>query len=882
LKLDQCGLPKEMALELFKPFLIGRIISKSERGVLTEEDQCFNIHSARRLIETKKSIIYDILDEIITDKYVLLNRAPTLHRLGFLAFKPVLIEGKAIQLHPLVCRGFNADFDGDSMAVHLPITIKGQEEARDLMASNKNLLKPANGRLITGGSQDIVLGAYYLTYALPAPKDSQMSVFASTQEAMIAYDNKHIKTQELIKLMITQGNKTSIIETTAGRIIFDACFPSEYEFINRVIDKKEYEKLLDKIFQTFGQDRLALILDKIKDTTFNYATYSGISISCGDLLPSSEKQPLILDAQSKVAIIQSFYTLGMLSEKDKHRQIISLWRETSEEVFKLSKAQIFPTSNIGMMVNSSARGNAAQINFMIGMRGITVATNGDEVELPAIHGYLEGLSPLEYFVSMKGHRKGMAGTALQTADAGYLTRRLVDVAQNIVIMSDDCGTQEGLIITKANSASLKKTVLERIYGRFLNQDIIVDGEVIVAKGELIDHLAIEKLQLIEDKVDSVMIRTVTKCDLSRGVCRKCYGTDLSTHKSVEMGTAVGIIGAQSLGEPSTQLAVGSSKHGVAIGAKSDITEGLPRVEELFEARIPKFVAPMSTVNGTVTSIEGNLEQGFKVTIQSNQNQITFEIDDSQRHLLVKENASIDVGDPIVSSATGEVIHSTLAGKAITNGNQLMIVAEIAKVEELMTSPGIYLSVMQGQTVNCGQPVTEGALDLQTLLDLNGIDAVQHYIVQQLNEVYTNNGIDVDEKHIEVIIRQMCSRAQIIDSGETDLLIGDTVRIAVIKTSNKKAIAAGKKPAVFKRAISGISRSSLATDSFLSAASFQETARVLVEAALSCRKDPLLGLKENVILGQLIPSGTGFDYSRVLTNADVHDEFDEVEAVFAEE
>lgn len=879
LSLDECGLPKEMALELFKPFLIGRIISKSEKSLIPEEYQSFNIHSARRLIESRSPIVFDILDEVIKDKYVLLNRAPTLHRLGFLAFKPVLIEGKAIQIHPMVCRGFNADFDGDQMAVHLPITIKGQEEAKNLMTATRNLLRPANGKLIMAGHQDLHLGAYYLTVVMTQPE--KLRVYSNSSEAMIAYQNGVISINELIKVRFNEKGVKGILETTAGRIVFNACFPASYPYINDVVKKANYDSILGQIFHELGSEALSQTLDKIKQTVFQYVTSSGISISAFDFSKPAGKQDLILETQQKITQIQKLYELGLLSDDGRHKEIITQWRTTSESVASLTKDKIDPKNNIGLMVISGARGNPAQINFIAGMRGLTVASNGEEIELPATNCYLDGLSPIEYFVTMKGHRKGMAGTALQTADAGYLTRRLVDVAQNSIVTAEDCGTTQGTYVTKANSDSLRMSMFDRIYGRYLLKDVKIGDQVLAVAGSLIDRATLDLFK--ENNVEEVFIRSVVKCNMTRGVCQKCYGIDYSTHAPVGLGTAVGVIGAQSLGEPSTQLAVSSVKSGVAIGASSDITAGLPRVEEVLEARTPKYLAPVSTIDGVVKSIEGNVDQGYKITVESNQQeQILLTTGQMDEVLEFKEGEKVAAGSVVAITKSGSAILSQTEGEVKKSSNGLVIQSLSNEVQEYSSLVGAYLNVKVGQAVRKGQILAEGSLDLQALLDLAGMDAVQDYIVQELNGIYVNNGIDVAEKHIEVIIRQMLNRAQIIDPGDSELVPGDVVRLSMVKTVNKSLLEKDKKPAIYKVVVTGISRASLSTDSFLSAASFQETARVLVEAALSSRKDNLVGLKENVILGQLIPCGTGFNHDKIKQLSDVADEFDELETTVIDE
>jgi DNA-directed RNA polymerase subunit beta' len=883
LKLNECGLPKDMALELFKPFLIGRIIAKSEKGLLPEEYQSFNIYSARRLIDTKKPIVFDILDEVIQNKYVLLNRAPTLHRLGFLAFKPILTEGKAIQIHPMVCKGFNADFDGDNMAVHLPITVKGQEEARTLMTATHNLMLPANGKLIMGGSQDLVLGVYYLTNLINSKKDNEkIKYFSSQNEALFAYNNQYLKINEPVKVKVTKNNKSELLETSVGRIIFNNCFPNELSFINETITSKSYNRILGDSFHSLGNTVLTGVLDKIKETMFKYATVSGISISVDDIVNPIGKHSIIEEAQNKVTKIQKLYELGFLSENGKHKEIVNLWRQAGESVFELTASSMNKENNIGYMILSGARGNTAQLNFMAGMRGQTQDTSGNMIELPAVHAYLEGLSPLEYFITMKGHRKGLAGTALQTADAGYLTRRLVDVAQNLIIMGDDCHTEEGIEINKHNSEILNKSVYDRLYGRFLLKDVLVDGKVIATSGSFVDRDTLEDFK--KKNADNFYVRTVTKCQLNKGVCKKCYGIDFSTHNPVELGVAVGVIGAQSMGEPATQLAVGSVKHGVAAGSKADITTGLPRVEEILEARTPKYIAPMALEDGVISKIEGSVDQGFKIFISpsTTPSVLSLTTDENKVAFSVKDGQEVEVGDMLYITSSGQAIMADKAGLVSLESKLITISPQSKELVEYDSIPGAYLLAKSGDKIVKGQALAEGSLDLQALLDITDIDSLKQYIVKEVNYIYANNGIDVDEKHIEIIIKQMCNRGQIIDSGDSDFIIGDIVRLSVIRSANKNLISKGLKPATFKPVVTGISRASLSTDSFLSAASFQETARVLVEAVLSARKDQLYGLKENVILGQLIPSGTGFNESKLANLVDSVDEFEVIESTVVEE
>ena len=861
LRLDECGIPKQIAMELFKPFLMGRIISKSELGLLGEEDQCFNVHSARRLIESKKPIVYDILEEVIADKYVLLNRAPTLHRLSFLAFKPTLVEGKAIQIHPLVCKAFNADFDGDQMAVHLPITIKGQEEAKNLMLSTKNLLKPASGEIImSGGALDIILGSYYLTMNnnTVSKDDKDLKVFASNSEAIMSLDNGYITLHDSIRVCMVAQGKRQILKTTVGRIIFNGCFPLKFEFVNDTLNKKLYEKTISNAYLALGKDLVPDILDQVKKMAYKYATQSGISLSAGDFNISQEKFPVLEKSRKSVSDIQSMYQLGFTTNDERYKQIIQVWRDASDEISGMTKQAMDKDNNVGIMITSGAKGNVSQLNLIAGIRGLSVTASGNIIELPAQHGYLEGLTGLEYFISMKGQRKGQSDISLRTADAGYLTRRLVDVAQNVVINSEDCGTNEGTILTQEEAQKYGKSLYAmegRLYGRFLQGDVISNsGKILAKKGDYIDN---NLLKIFEaESITEFFVRTPTKCSLPRGVCQKCYGVDFSTHKTVDLGVPVGIIAAQSLGENSTQLTMDQGKHGKGL-LKSDITEGLGRVEELFEVRSPKYKAPFLNSEGIVNSAKGAVDEGFELIIKPSVLSTFLPYNPVQDLLLVDDNDEITVDNNLLVKPTGEVIRSSINGKVTKSKNQLMITTINPELIKFDTMPGYYLKVKEGDLVKKGQPLTEGSFDLQDIMDRLGFDALQDYIIAQLIGIYSENGILVNEKHIEVIIRQMCSRVQIVDAGDTDYIVGDLVRYSLIINLNKQLQSEGKRPATFNRNVTGISRASLITDSFLSAASFQEASKVLVEAVISGKSDHLLGLKENVILGQLIPAGTGF-------------------------
>ncbi len=880
LKLDECGLPKEMALELFTPFLIGKIIEKSEKGLLNEEDQAYNVYSAKRLIETRRPVVYDILDEVIQDKYVLLNRAPTLHRLSFIAFKPVLTEDRAIQLHPLVCKAFNADFDGDQMAVHLPITIKGQEESRELMTAKKNLLKPASGELIMGGHQDVVLGCYYLTSITKEPENKQkMKKFSSPNAALIAYDFGHIELGELILVKMQNKDKLENIETTAGRILFNNAFPKEFGFINETVNNKVYNKILNQAYHELGQEKLADILDVLKDLAFKFATQSGITMSASDIVSPSGKEELLVQARENVLKIQQLFELGFLTDKERHDQTVNIWKNTSEDISKLVKDSIDNLSNIGMMINSGSRGSILQLNQMSGIKGLSVTATGEIMELPAQHGYIEGLTGLEYFLSMKGQRKSQADVSLRTADAGYLTRRLVDVAQNLIITKegsiDELSEDELQKFTAEESQKMGLNLIDRIYGRFLARDIVVDGEVVARKGQLVDIALKEKLAKFD--IQEVWVPSIVKVRSARGIPQIAYGADFSTHKPVKLGTPVGVLAAQSLGEPSTQLTMHSKHRGGAL-TKFDITTGLPRVEEIFEARTPKTPAPIAPFSGVVEKIEGNIDIGYKITISSQKSTLTLPFNPASDNLLVESGRSINKNDIIAVKKTGEAVRANLSGLLETGANQIIIKQETPEIVEVETPAGMNVMVKVGQTINQGEPLVDGPLNLQDILDYRGIDALQSYIISQLNTIYSSNGINVNEKHIEVIIRQMCLKVQILDAGDSEYTVGEVVNYNLILAKNKELKSAGKRPVIFKRIVVGISKAALSTDSWLAAASFQETSRVLTDAVISRRKDYLTGLKENVILGQLIPAGTGFDPAK----HQITEIYDEIEVEEMEE
>ncbi len=872
LQLDQCGIPKMMALELFTPFLIGQIIQRSENGELAEEKQAFNVHSARRLIENKDPLIYDLLEDIIKDRHVLLNRAPTLHKLSFMAFKPTLVEGKAIQLHPLVCTAFNADFDGDQMAVHLPITIKGQEEAANLMVSTKNLLKPATGELIMAGHQEIVLGAYYLT--IPTKelnKREDMKYFANTGEALLSYENGLVELGEMI-LTRVKGEE-GLIETTPGRIIFNRSFPKEAGFVNKTLNKKGFNKLLNEMYHKLGAEAMPDVLNNIKNRSFKYVTQSGITLSTFDMVQPKGKDSILEEARDDVSEAQSLFDVGLMTNEDRYNVVVKIWIEAGDKITKLVEDAVDPTSNVGLMINSGSRGNISQLNQMAGIKGLSVSSTGRVMELPAQHGFIDGLTSLEYFLTTKGGRKAQADISLKTADSGYLTRRLVDVAQNLVVSTQDCGTEDGKLLTEDNSKKLGKTVWERAYGRYVVKDVKLGKKVIVKAGDLIDHVTFNKYK--NDVIKEVEIFSVNKCISKKGVSVKCYGADFATHKPVKLGTAVGVIAAQSLGEPSTQLTM-RSKHTGGVLTKSDITSGLPRVEELFEARNPKVVAPMADFPGVVEKVDGSVAEGHTITISRRKATQTIPFDSNTNIIIAKDGDRVKSGDVVMIEKTGMAIMCNLTGDVEITKDSLKVKADEIDISEYSIDSGLQLLIKEGQEIKKGDKLAEGHLVLQDVLDRLGIDMLEEYIIQELHAIYASNGIDVNEKHIEIIVRKMTGKVQILDHGESEFTIGDMVSRVLVVARNIELLNEGKKPVIFKPIVAGISKASLSTESFLSAASFQETSRVLVEAVLSGRKDNLTGLKENVILGQLIPAGTGFDEQKFNNNTseDLEEEFEE--------
>ncbi len=785
LKLHQCGLPKHMALELFKPFVIHKIISKG---------LAHNIRGASRLIDEATSEVWAMLEEVIEGKYVLLNRAPTLHRLGIQAFQPLLIEGNAIQLHPLVCSAFNADFDGDQMAVHVPLTDEAQREAAEIIASAKNLLKPGSGDAIAVPSQDMVLGCYWLTRIEEAAKGEGKS-FASKNEAVLAYDIGEVDLRARIKIL--QAGKEAL-ETSVGRIIFNIAIPNDFGFINDQLGKKNLTNLIGRLLRKYGQAELPPILDKIKQVGFNYLTLSGISWGIDDLRVPTEKAHIISKAKEEVHTIEDQYENGLLTEDERYQKVIEVWSRVKQQVSSLIPETLDQGGPVFSMVDAAARGSWDSVSQMSGMKGLMRNPLGRIIELPVLSSYKEGLSVLEYFISTHGARKGTADTALKTAVAGYLTRRLVDVAQDVVVTESDCGTSEGVTIRRQDAEMYGAHLWQRIFGRTLAQDLKNDaGKVLFKKGHLI---TVEEAETIDPnpKVSSVVVRSPITCSTERGICQTCYGYDLGSNTPIKLGEAVGIVAAQAIGEPGTQLTMRTFHLGGVARAEGDITLGLPRVEEILEVRIPKNKALISDLEGKVV-----------------------EIKEKDREKVI-----------------------TIAGKDKRGSEE---------VREYTIPFGRPLLVKKGEQVTFGDGLSDGPVDLTELFAIAGRERVQNYILNEVSKVYTLQGATINDKHIEVIVRQMFSRYKVKDSGTTKFTVGEIIERSAFLEENRRA----QEPAKRSELLMGITKVALTTTSFLSAASFMETARVLIKASLEGREDKLLGLKENVIIGNLIPAGTGF-------------------------
>jgi DNA-directed RNA polymerase subunit beta' len=796
LKLNQCGLPKHMALELFRPFIISKIL---------KNELAFNIRGANKLIEEGVAEVWAILEEVIYGKYVLLNRAPTLHRLGIQAFNPILIEGNAIQVHPLVCAAFNADFDGDQMAVYLPLSDDAQNEARDLMAANKNLLKPQNGDpIVSAKLLDIVLGCFWMTKSVSGERGEGM-LFANPNQAITAYDYDAISFRSKIKVLGTDNQKYALFnnepfETSVGRLLFNSCLPDDFPFVNDEITQKKMSAILDQIISRYGIDATPAILDKIKDFGYRYATKSGITWSIDNVKVPVEKEEIVGRARALESKIFAQYNDGLLSHEEKYQKVIEIWENTKKELEKVLLNNLDTKGSVYDMVTSGARGSMGNVTQMAGMKGLIQNTTGKTIDFPIVPSYMEGLSPLEYFITTHGSRKGLADTALNTAKAGYLTRRLVDVAQDVMITEVDCGTKEGKRVVKEMIAGMEISLAKNLRGRILLSEIKDDkGETLYKKGHMISK---EDAQTIEKAgIPEVFVRSPLTCKTLHGLCQKCYGLDLGRNKLVELGEAVGIVAAQAIGEPGTQLTLRTFHAGGVAGV--DITQGLPRIEEIFERRIPKNAAIVSRSDGDVSEIK---------------------VDGKDRTLVVLSDTKLD-------GKSNEIEYTIL--------------------------PRRTLLVKKGDKVKKGELLTDGSADIMEIFKFGSREQAEEYIIQEINKVYELQGASISRKHIEIIIRQMFSRKKIKHSGDTTFSPGEIVEAIELMEENDRIEAEKGEPAKAETIVLGITETSLTTKSWLSAASFQNTNRVLINNAIRGGVDSLRGLKENVIIGRLIPAGTGF-------------------------
>jgi len=862
LKLYQCGLPKTMALELFRPFVIARLVAHNYAA---------NVKGARRLIERNRPEVWEVLEEVIKERPVLLNRAPTLHRLGIQAFEPVLIEGSAIQLHPLVTTAFNADFDGDQMAVHVPLSEKAVWEARNLMLSSKNLLKPADGEPIISPSKDMVLGVYYLTMQDNKTHRGDGRVFADIDEVELAYHLEQVEIHTNIRLRVKtwyddQGNRLAaprqaLIETTVGRALFNRILPEEVQFVNEALDKGGVKDLIAQVYELCGEEVTTEVADRIKDIGFEYAMRSGATLAVEDITMPPEKQEILAKAHQRVDEVQRAFRRGLLTEQERNEREIEIWQQTTKEVAEAVRRVMDPNGNLAIMANSGAtKGGFGPISQLAGMRGLMADPAGRIIRLPIQSNFREGLTALEYFISTHGARKGLADTALRTADAGYLTRRLVDVAQDIIVNEVDCGTQEGIWIRKSDDVA-GQSMASRLYGRLTAARVVhpLTGEVLAERNQMLDHDLIRKI--LAAGIDEVKVRSPLTCELVHGVCAHCYGMDLGRGKMVELGAAVGIVAAQSIGEPGTQLTL-RTFHTGGVAAGGDITTGLPRVEELFEARRqPKGEAVMARISGTAKIIQSDRYSDQRVVRVEHSEMVSDEYDVPEGwEINVTDEGEVKIGDPIATQGEA-VITAQHSGRVRLEGRRVIVSYEQKEAEEYEIPSTARLLIRDGDHVEAGQPLTEGSLNPHMILRVKGREACQMYLLSEIQKVYRAQGQNINDKHFEVIIRKMMGRVQVIRPGDSPYLPMDLVDRLEIRRVNEQLIAEGKQPARYVEVLLGITKASLSTDSFLSAASFQHTIKVLAGAAIAGAVDPLYGLKENVIIGKLIPAGTGFHPDR---------------------
>ncbi len=849
LKLYQCGLPKSMALELYRPFVISKLV---------EYNYASNVRAARRIIERGRPEVWEVLEEVIKSRPVLLNRAPTLHRLGIQAFEPVLVEDKAIHIHPLVCSAFNADFDGDQMAVHMPLSQKAVEEARALMLASHNILKPSSGQPIIGPSKDMCLGAFYLTMEDPARADDERKLFVDIDEVELAYSLKRVDLHTPIFVGQVYDHRPpppKPIETTVGRCIFNRILPDEMRFVNRVMDKGALEDLIGVCYRRMGGDVTTEVADRIKNIGFDYATRAGATIAISDLIIPTDKAAIIEKTEQIVADVERQYRRGLLTEDEQYARTIELWSRAREQVSNAVSQALHPTSSVAIMAQSGAsKGGFGPITQLAGMRGLMADPSGRIIPLPIRSNLREGLSTLEYFISTHGSRKGLADTALRTADAGYLTRRLVDVAQDVVINAHDCGTTSGIWIRSSDNVG-GQSLHERIVGRIAVAPVVhpETGEVLVERNEEINEDIADVIE--QAGIEDVFVRSPLTCQLQQGICALCYGRDLGRGKLVNIGAAVGIVAAQSIGEPGTQLTL-RTFHTGGVASGGDITVGLPRVEELFEARKkPKGEAPISEIGGVVHIVR---DEGQRSVVVVDSEIIKFEYDIKRGwKILVQDGDEVEAGDPIASWHDEKHVVAEEGGRVILDDRQITIVHERRDEREYDIPTTSRLLVEEGQRIEPGTQLIEGVMNPHHVLLIMGRQATEKYLLREVQTVYRSQGVNINDKHFEVIFRKMLSKVYVTESGDTDLLPGEMIDRLKMEKVNSKVVEAGGKPAKGQPMLLGVTKAALNTDSFLSSASFQHTIRVLSGAAVEGKEDPLLGLKENVIIGKLIPAGTGY-------------------------
>ncbi len=859
LKMGEAGLPKSMALELFRPFVISKLV---------EYGYASNVKGAKRFMERQPPEVWEVLEEVIEDRPILLNRAPTLHRLGIQAFMPQLVEGKAIQLHPLVCAAFNADFDGDQMAVHVPLSHRAVAEAKELMMATRNLLKPSDGQPIVGPSKDMVLGVYYLTLVQDG-KPGEGNTYSSLEEVETAYELGYLDIHAKIKVLTETywkengqryaDNKprTRVIDTSAGRVIFNLALPEEARFVNMLLDKGGVNSLINRVHKVTNDDVTIAMVDAIKDVGFKYATVSGTTVAVADLTIPEERQGILENARKRVDEIDRQYRRGLLTEEEQYQRTIEQWNEAKDLVAGAVRDALDPSGSMALMALSGAgKGGFGPITQLAGMRGLMADPQGRIIPVPIQSNFRQGLEALEYFISTHGARKGLADTALRTADAGYLTRRLVDVAQDLIVMSEDCGTTKGIWVRRSDNFG-KQTLSERLQGRVAAETIIdpETDEPVVEEGDYFDTENAEAVDALG--VEEIYVYSPMTCEMRLGICRKCYGLDLGRGKPVEMGTAVGIVAAQSIGEPGTQLTLRTFHTGGTASAGGDITQGLPRVEELFEARQrPKGEAVITEIGGTATV---QLIDGVRHVVVRDIKLVddVYEIPEGWT-IKVKDQQEVTVGDTLAESdKEEELVSARRPGRVKLDDNGLRVVWESEDERDYEIPAGVRMLVSDGGIVAAGDQLTEGSQNPHRILEILGRDAVTQYLLREVQQVYRPQGQNIHDKHFEVIIRKMLSKVVVTESGDTEMLPGDLVETPMFQENNEEVMAEGGQPAQAEPVLLGITKASLNTESFLSASSFQHTIKVLAGAAIAGKEDKLIGLKENVIIGKLIPAGTGF-------------------------